>query len=100
MQVLEDVLLVRCSALLVERIVRITGKAAGEIAPIVRIAASRHADFVAVINLRDSTRSEQNCHRHLQLLARGARLAHEADGVMISEKSYQPLGMGIKPVLA
>ena len=46
-----------------EGVLRIAGPAAGEIAAIVRVVAAGHADFVAVVKLRDATQGERSAQR-------------------------------------
>src|SRR5258708_17924531 len=68
LHVRENFLLVPRAARLSERVVRITNPSAGEIAPVVRIAAARHPDLIAVINLSNTPQREREPQCQLQLV--------------------------------
>src|SRR5260370_8536096 len=73
----KDLLLIRGSASRGERIATVAGKPAGEITAIVRIIASRHADLVARVNLRNAAHGQENCERKIQSLRRCSPLSHK-----------------------
>src|SRR6266481_5328809 len=95
----ENLLLIARAARWRERVVRITNPSAGEIAPVVRIAAPRHPDLVAVVNLRNSPQRERESERQLQLSGRAAFGAREAGHVMIREKWDEQVGMHIQGIV-
>ena len=91
----ENLLLAARTARLRKRVVRISNPSAGEIAPVVRIAASWHPDLVAVVNLRNAPQRQGESERQLQLCRRAAFGAREARHVMIREERNEHLGSRI-----
>src|SRR5260370_36719104 len=76
LHVRKNLLLLARATGLRERIVRVPNPSAGEIAPVVWIAAARHPNLIAVINLRKAPQREREAERKLQLRGRtsfGAR---------------------------
>src|SRR5882762_1658949 len=95
----EDFLLLARAARLRERVVRISNPAAGEIAPVVRIAAPRHPNLIAVVNLRNAPESERESKRQLQLRRRAAFGARDSRYIVIRKKRDQHLWMNIKGIV-
>ena len=57
----ENLLLFAGSPGLHETVIRVFGPSAGKIPPVVRVAASRHSNLIAVIDLRNAANHEQRC---------------------------------------
>ena len=55
----ENLLLFAGSPGLHETVIRVFGPSAGKIPPVVRVAASRHSNLIAVIDLRNAARSQR-----------------------------------------
>ena len=55
----ENLLLFAGSPGLRETVIRVFGPSAGKIPPVVRVAASRHSNLIAVIDLRNAARSQR-----------------------------------------
>src|SRR6266702_4064648 len=72
-----------------ERIVRVTGPPPGKIAPVVRVASSRHSNFIAVVQLRDAAHSQRQPKRQFQLCCRAAFRAGEPRYVVIRKERHQ-----------
>src|SRR5229473_3764568 len=83
LHVRENFLLLARAACWRERVVRIANPTAGKIAPVVRIAASRHADLIAVVNLRNAAQRECESERQSQLRGSNAFGAGKARYVVI-----------------
>src|SRR6516162_4790550 len=99
LHVLEHGLLFTRAALARERVLRIFGPAAGKVVPIVRISASRQADFIAVIKLRYTTQRQCESVGKLQLGRRHTRNSSESRYVVIAEKRHEEFRMGVQRVL-
>ncbi len=69
-----------------EGVQRIAGPAAGEIAAIVRVVAAGHADFVAVVKLRDAAQRGGQSKGQLQFGQRASRCAGKTRDIMIGRK--------------
>src|SRR6266849_9411928 len=93
LHVRENFLLIPRAARLRERVVRIPNPTAGEIPPVVRIAAPRHPDLIAVINFRNSPQREREPECQFQLSERTAFGARETRHIVIRKKRYQHFGM-------
>src|SRR2546426_1967174 len=79
LHVRENFLLIPRAARSRERVVRIANPSTWKIAPVVRIAAARHSDLVAVINLGNAPQREREPECHLQLAGPAApRAPHPA----------------------
>ena len=74
--------------------------AAGEIVAIVGVAASGHADFVAVIKLRDAAQREGQGKGQLQFCGRASFGADETRDIMIGEKSDERIRARVKRIMA
>src|SRR5580658_9342680 len=98
LNVREKLLLLGRATRLEKRVASVAGKSAGEIVTIVRVVASRHTDFVAVIYFGDSPRRQQHRERKLQFLRRHVRQACQAPDVMIAEKRDEQLGMRVEAI--
>src|SRR2546428_11783888 len=71
LHVREIFLLIPRAARSLERVVRVANPSTWKIAPVVRIAAARHSDLVAVINLRNAPQREREPECQLHLGGRG-----------------------------
>src|SRR5437879_8137429 len=70
----ENLLLFASSPGFCERVVRVLGPSSGKIAPVIGIAASRHANFVAVVQFRNATQGQRQSEGQLQLDRKSTRL--------------------------
>src|SRR2546426_12620849 len=89
LHVRENFLLIPRAARSRERVVRIANPSTWKIAPVVRIAAARHSDLVAVINLGNAPQREREPECHLQLGGRGALAARETQPTLIPTQTDQ-----------
>src|SRR5215471_7425076 len=95
----KNLLLRSRAALFLKGVLCVFGPAAWKITPVIRVASTRHAQLVAVINLGNAAHGENQTEGELQ--AGGCSLGYtgKARGVMIREKRNQELRMGIKRIL-
>jgi hypothetical protein len=93
LKVSEYLLLVGGSAGRGKGLAPVSGKASGEIAPVIRIAAPWHSDLVSSIDLRNPAEGEEKIKSQVQLFWSRARLAHEARVIVIAKKSHEPIRM-------
>jgi len=96
----ENILLLLRAAGFEKCVFRIARKAAGKIAAIIWIGAAEHADFVAVIELRNPPQSEDEAVGELEFLWRAAGNARKARDIMIAEKIHEIFRMRVEAVLA
>src|SRR2546427_2581317 len=96
LHVRENFLLIPRAARSRERVVRITNPSTWKIAPVVRIAAARHSDLVAVINLGNAPQREREPECHLQLGGRAALRARETRHILIPQKQNQHFAMHVQ----
>ena len=82
-----------------ECVVRIADPPAGEIASVVRIAASRHSNFVAVIQLGNAAQGQRQRERQLQLFRRAPFGTRKAWHVVIREERRQQLWPRIQRIM-
>src|SRR5258707_14847570 len=82
----ENFLLIPRAARLREPVVRITNPSTGKIAPVVRIAAPRHPDLIAVINFRNPAQRECEPECQLQLGGSAAYGARKTRHMVIHKK--------------
>ena len=73
----------------------IRGKAAGKIAPIIRIVTARHGDLITVVKLGRSARRHDERLRHLQSLDRSLGLVHEPLQIVIANQWDQNIRIRI-----
>src|SRR5260370_10037174 len=64
----------------------IAGEAARKIMAVVRIAASRHANLISVVKLRNPAHGEDKRESCLQFLVRRPFFAHKADCIVVPQK--------------
>src|SRR5260370_37149030 len=82
-----------------ERVVCVANPSAGEIAPVVRVAAPRHPDLIAVINLRNATHRERESERQFQFCGRAAFGARETRHIVIRKKRNKQFWMHIQGIV-
>src|SRR2546426_9483903 len=92
LHVRENFLLIPRAARSRERVVRIANPSTWKIAPVVRIAAARHSDLVAVINLGNAPQREREPECHLQLGGPTAFGARETPPTVVPKKKKQQFG--------
>src|SRR5437879_6717634 len=95
LHVRENSLLIPRAARSRERVVRITNPSTWKIAPVIRIAAARHSDLVAVINLRNAPQREREPECQLQLGRPAAFGARETRDIVICKKRDQNFGVDV-----
>src|SRR5712692_4951154 len=95
----KNFLLISRAARLRERVVRITNPSAGKIAPVVRVAASGHTDFIAVINFRNAPQRERESKRESQLRGSATFGARKTRHIVIRKKRYQHLRMHVQGIM-
>src|ERR1044071_1967809 len=78
---------------------RIPRPATGKIAAIVRVAATLHRDLVAVVEMHDSPRRQQEGLSHHELCRIAAGCRQESRLIMISGKDHEHLRMQVQRVL-
>ena len=96
----EDPLLPRIASRGLERIARVLAPPSRKVATIVRIAPAVQSDLVAVVELRDPARREQEGVREQQSLVRGSGSERKPVQVVIVRHRHQPLGVVVEPVAA
>ena len=78
-----------------ERVARVAGPAAGEVAAVVRVAPAGKGDLVSVEQQRDATGGEQEGGREPEAVHRRAALVHEAFDVVVAEEGRHTVGVGV-----
>ena len=89
LRVLEDFLFVWGATCWCEGVSRVTGEAAGEVAPVVGIVTAGHRDLVTGIELRHAANGEQQGKSVLKFFRGPARFAHEPLDVVIAEEGHK-----------
>lgn len=77
-----------------EGVLRIANPATREIAAIVGVAASRHADFIAVIDFWNAAQSECQPESQPQLRRGGGTVSGQAGQIVVREKGTRYSGWG------
>src|SRR5437868_8645527 len=83
-----------------ERIASVLAPASRTIAAIVRIAASKHADFVAVVELRDPTQRNCQPERELQLGSGTPLRSRRPRHIVVGKKCDQVIGPWIQRIMS
>src|SRR2546426_9759458 len=99
LHVRENSLLIPRAARSRERVVRITNPSTWKIAPVIRIAAARHSDIVAVINLRNAPQREREPECQLQLGGRAAFGAREKRHIVSCKKKNQKIRVYVQCIV-
>ena len=87
------------SSRLRERVVLVANPPAGKVAPVVRIAASLHPDFVPIVNLGNAPQREREPESQPQLRRRTAFGAGEPWHVMIRKERNEHFGMQVQEIM-
>src|SRR5260370_21019820 len=95
LHVRKNLLLLARATRLRERIVRVPNPSAGEIAPVVWIAAARHPNLIAIVNLRNSPLRKSESKRESQLRCRSAFGARDTRHIVIRKKPHKHSTMHI-----
>src|SRR5215472_194684 len=82
-------LLVRCAALDSKCVSRILRPPSGKIVTVLRIRATWHSNFVAVVELRNSAQRQRETKREPQFCVRASLEASQPRHVMVPEERHQ-----------